>query len=240
MFVPAWRTEIESGQVHRTVRLHEAVAEHYGVPSVNWGPPVARALTAGALTQADFTHDGTHPTDAGYKIYADTLIGFLEAQRTGKTVRLRPHALPPPLRPDSLEYARMIGPDGMGPLGAGWAINTDNPTGSFPKLLASDTPGATQTVAFSGPLLAMFYVLGPDTGAFDYKIDERAWQTMNPFDPWSKDYPRSHYRPLADGLPDGDHVVTLKVRADHNPDSKGTWTRIGFLLSSPARPKDAH
>ena len=83
-FVPAWLPEIETGTPHRTVKLHEAVAEHYGIPSVNFGPPVAQALTAGTLTQADFTKDGTHPTDTGYKLYADTLIGFLEAQRTQK------------------------------------------------------------------------------------------------------------------------------------------------------------
>ena len=86
----------------------------------------------------------------------------------------------------------------------------------------------------------MFYVLGPDTGAFDFKIDEGAWQTLDPFDPWAKGGNRSHYRLLADGLPDGDHVLTLKVRAEHNPDSKGTWTRIGFLLSSPAHPNGDH
>ena len=134
----------------------------------------------------------------------------------------------------------MTGPDAMGPLGAGWAMDTSNPTGSFPELLASDTAGATQTVAFSGPTLAMFYVLGPDTGAFDYKIDAGKWQTLDPFDPWAKGGNRSHYRLLADSLPDGDHVLTLKVRAEHNPDSKGTWTRIGFLLSSPSRPKEAN
>ena len=47
----------------------------------------------------------------------------------------------------------------------------------------------------------MFYELGPDTGAFDYKIDGGAWQTLDPFDKYAKHYARAHYRLLADGLP---------------------------------------
>ena len=81
----------------------------------------------------------------------------------------------------------------------------------------------------------MFYVLGPDTGAFDYKIDGGEWQTLDPFDSFAKGYARSHYRLLADGLTDTGHTLTLRVRAEHNADSKGNWTRIGYLLVDPPR-----
>ena len=224
----------ESGLTH-TMRFHEAVATHYGIPSVNMALPAARKLLDGTLTASDFSKDGVHPTDAGYQIYADTLTAFLESQRLQKPISLRTHSLPAPLRPDSLEHARMISPAQMAPYGAGWATDTHNPTGSFPEMLVSETPGAAQTVAFSGPILAMFYVLGPDTGAFDYQIDGGAWQTLDPFDSFAKGYARSHYRLLADGLPNTAHTVTFKVRAEHNTDSKGNWTRIGYLLTNPPR-----
>jgi hypothetical protein len=56
---------------------------------------------------------------------------------------------------------------------------------------------------------------------------------LDPFDVFAKGYARSHYRLLADGLTNTAHTVTFKIRAAHNTDSKGTWTRIGYLLTNP-------
>ena len=227
-FVVGWLPDFQAGRLVPSVQRDENVAAHYGIPSVNVAAPAAEKLNAGTMTTAEFSKDGVHPTDVGYRIYADALIGFLEAQRDDRA-RPRRHPLPPPLRLDTLETARMIGADTITPA-PGWSLTDTDMTGRFPHLLVSNTPGATQTVAFSGPILAMYYVLGPDTGAFDYRIDGGAWQTMDPFDVFAKDYFRAHYRLLAEGLPDTAHTLTLKVRAEHSPDSKGTFTRLGFLL----------
>ena len=232
-FVVGALPEMKENGMTQAMRYDEAVAAHYGISSVNMALPAARKLLDGTLTASDFSKDGVHPTDAGYQIYADTLLAFLESQHNQKTAPLRPHPLPAPLRSDSLEHARMTAPDAMVPYGEGWSIDRHNPMGTFPALLVSETPGAAQTVAFSGPILAMFYVLGPDTGAFDYQIDGSAWQTLDPFDVFAKGYARSHYRLLADGLSNTTHTVTFKIRAEHNADSKGTWTRIGYLLTNP-------
>lgn len=237
-FVVGQLDDFKAGRLTPAVQRDEIVAAHYGLPSVNMAVPAAQELIAGQMTVEAFSKDGVHPTDAGYQIYADALTAFLETQRQQNRA-VAPAALPAPLRADSLENARMISPDQMGPLGAGWTIDTHNPTGSFPKLLSSNTPGATQTVPFSGPILAMFYVLGPDTGAFDYQIDGGAWTKLDPFDVFAKGYARSHYRShyrlLADGLANGPHTLILRVRADHNPDSKGAYTRLGFLLVNPPK-----
>ena len=233
-FVEGQLPEFAAGRLTRAVQRDEVVAAHYGIPSVNMAVPAARQLLDGRLTKEAFSKDGVHPKDVGYQIYADALVGFLETQR-GQKKAAEPWLIPAPLRPDSLEHARMIGPADVGTLSAGWALDTSNPTHDFPQLLASQTPGAEQTVAFAGPILAMFYVLGPDTGAFDFRIDDRAWQTMDPFDVFAKGYARSHYRLLADGLTNGPHRVTFKIRPTHNPDSKGDWTRIGFLLANPPK-----
>lgn len=228
--------EFEAGRLTRPAARDELVAAHYGIPSVNVALPAARKLLAGALTKDEFSHDGVHPTDAGYQIYADALIGFLESEAKRKNA-LKPRARPAPLRADSLEHARMLGPDtlGQGVAPGGWAVSADDPSGRFGKVFAASTPGAEFSAAFSGPILAMFYVLGPDTGAFDYRIDDGGWKTLDPFDSFAKGYARAHYRLLEDGLTNGPHTVRFKVRAEHNPDSKGTVTRLGYLLVNPPR-----
>lgn len=230
-FVVGWLDDYRAGRLVPSVRADEEVAAHYGIPSVHVAVPAAARLIDGSLKAADFSGDGVHPTDAGYRIYADALLEFLASQRdAGK--RPRAHRIGAPLRNDCLEHAGLIGPDAMGPLGTGWRIETRDPTGSFPKLLVADTPGAEQTVRFRGPILAMFYVLGPDTGSFEYRVDDGAWKTLDPFDQWAKQWPRAHYRLLADGLSDGPHTVTFRIRAEHHADSKGTVTRIGYLCGN--------
>jgi hypothetical protein len=128
----------------------------------------------------------------------------------------------------------MIGPDQVQPIADGWKLDTHPPVGDFQAVLESDTPGSEQTFSFAGPILAMFYVLGPDTGAFDYRIDDGDWKTMDPFDVFAKGYYRAHYRLLADGLANRPHNVTFRIRAEHNPDSKGTFVRLGYLLDNPS------
>jgi lysophospholipase L1-like esterase len=231
-FVVGWLEDFRAGRPPASVRADEIVARRYGIPSVNVAVPAAARLIDGTMKADEFAKDGVHPTDAGYRIYADAIIGFLDAQRAASAKGMR-HRLGPPLRPDCLEGARMLGPEEMGAIGPGWRVETSDPTGSFPKLLVADTPGAEQSIRFAGPILAMFYVLGPDTGRFDFRVDGGDWQTVDPFDQWAKEWPRAHYRLLADGLADGPHVVTFRIRADRNPQSKGTVTRIGYLCVNP-------
>ena len=126
----------------------------------------------------------------------------------------------------------MIGAPDITPLGAGWRLETKSPVGRFPSVLASRDPGSEQAAHFAGSTLALFYALGPDTGAFDYRIDEGPWQVLDPFDTYAKQYYRASYRILADGLPKTAHTLTIRIRAQHNADSKGDTTRIAYVLSN--------
>ncbi len=231
-FVVGWLDQFKAGKPVASVQADEKVAEKYAIPSINVAVPAAAKLIDGSMKSEDFARDGVHPTDPGYRIYTDAIVGYLDSCRR-EGGRVRAHSLPKPLVADNLEGARMLAPEGMGTLADGWRIETKDPTGSFPKLLVADKPGAEQTVKFAGSILAMFYVLGPDTGSFDYRIDGGDWKVLDPFDQWAKEWPRAHYRLLADGLSTGAHEVTFRIRAQHHADSKGTITRIGYLCVSP-------
>ena len=230
-FVVGWLNDFKAGKLVRSMQRDEIVAEHYGIPAVNVALPAARKLLDGSLTNEQFSKDGVHPTDAGYQIYTDALVGFLQAQQQ-RAAPARKFRLPKPLRTDSLENAKMLDLASLLPVAPGWKVEDKTNNRDFPTLLVSDTPGSEATIWFDGPMLGLFYVLRPDTGALDYRIDDGNWQKLDPFDVFAKGYARSSYRVIADNLKNDRHNVTFRIRADHNPDSKGNWTRIGFLLTN--------
>ncbi len=178
-FVVGWLNDFKAGRLVRSIQRDEVVAEHYGIPAVNVALPAARKLIDGGMTSEQFSKDGVHPTDAGYQIYTDTLVGFLDTEKQ-RAAPARKFRLPKPLRADSLEYAKMLDPASMLPVAAGWQVEEKTNNRDFPKLLVSDTPGSEATLWFTGPTLGAFYVLGPDTGAFDYRIDDGNWQKCDP------------------------------------------------------------
>lgn len=234
-FVTGWLEDFRAGKPIRTVLRHEIVAERYGIPSVNVAVPAARKLIDGSMKQDEFAKDGVHPTDAGYRIYADTITGFLESERTAKR---KPDISPLPkeLRADSFVNTQMLGTESLGNPGAGWRVETTGPIAGFPSVLAAETPGSEQVFRHvGGTTIGLFYVLGPDTGAFDYQIDAGEWKTADPFDVFAKGGYRQSYRILADGLSDAEHTIKFRIRAEHHPDSKGTSTRIGYLLTASAK-----
>src|SRR5439155_13700957 len=49
------------GELPATVRWHERVAEHYGIPSVNMGAVAAEKINAGELKFEEFMKDTVHP-----------------------------------------------------------------------------------------------------------------------------------------------------------------------------------
>jgi hypothetical protein len=123
------------GKMKRSESAMEAVADHYGIPSIHFGIEIARLEKEGKLVtkSADtpmtrvsgdelneaaplptdsqgriaFSKDGIHPyPETGHKLYTQALIRSLGKQRSiGKP---GPHALFPPLSPGNWELARQI------------------------------------------------------------------------------------------------------------------------------------
>ncbi len=64
---------------------HIALAEHYGLPYVDVCQAVKRKVRTGLDTRT-IIHDGCHPTDAGYRLYADIILCTLNRMVTEKGV----------------------------------------------------------------------------------------------------------------------------------------------------------
>ena len=225
--VLGWLDYYRTGQLPPSQAAQEEVAAHYGIPSVNVGAVAAEEILSGRLWQYEFAPDSVHPSDAGYAVYAQAVTEFLAAQAGQQPT---PHALPTPLQPDCLENADMVEAAEAAQVGDGWVVDDKEWVGRFRRVLASDCPGSELAFAFDGTSIGLYYVLGPDTGNFEWRVDDGAWQEACPFDYWAKLWPRPHYRILATGLPPGRHVLRLRISANRHPDSKGSYTRLGYFL----------
>ncbi len=53
---------------------------------------------------------------------------------------------------------------------------------------------------------------------------------MSSWDSYALRYSRTNYKILDDALAPGEHELVLRVLADKNAQSKGTWIRIGALM----------
>lgn len=226
--------DFAANRLPRTMRLHEAVAEHYKIPSVNLALAVARKINGGVMTWDAFSKDTVHPTDAGYQVYADVITAWLgremDPEYTGAHPSGRAARLPAPLFPDNYENAAMIDVCDA-PLSAGWRREDKKWVGQFDHVAVADAPGATLALDFTGGMAGIFIVLGPDTGAFEYRIDGGVWKKCDPFDQWAKDYYRPSSRTLEDNLTPGKHRLEIRTLAEHHADSKGSVTRLGYFLT---------
>lgn len=227
--------DFAANRLPRTHRLHEGVAAHYGIPAVNMALAAAQRINAGRMPWDEFAKDAVHPTDAGYRIYADAVTGWLAQENTRgyeghPQTRRTAHALPAPLFAGNFENAAMLDFSDT-KSSSGWRRENKKWAGQFDHIAVADTPGATLALEFTGTVLGIFYVLGPDSGAFEYRVDGGAWKKCDPFDQWARGGYRAHSRLLETDLKPGRHRLELRTLAEHHPDSRGTTTRLGYLLA---------
>lgn len=223
-----------------TVFRHEIIAAHYRITSINLGSVVAEQINSGKLAWGDFSKDVCHPTDAGYALYTDTMTAFLADQSLHVSRPPIAYPLTIPLRTDSWAGGNLKEAAALSALPAGWSREAPPFREGWPNALAANSPEAAPlTFAFTGDTIGLYYLLGPDTGNLDYKIDGADWQALKPFDEFALQYARPQYRLLDDHLKPGDHTLTVRIRADKDARSKGTWTRLAFFMTN-APPPHAH
>jgi lysophospholipase L1-like esterase len=224
----------QKGETPVSVAAHEAVAQHYGVSSVNVGLALAQEIAAGRKTW-DRDYGGTHPNPAGYRFVSDLIISLLakawEADGAGGA-----HPLPEPLDVHSFAGGAFLDPSSASWMG-GWVSGPCGPgllpmgaiRGTFQDqvITVASEPGASMTLQFSGTACGIFVLAGPDAGMLESSIDEGPFVTHDLFHRHSAglNYPRTIL--LHQGLSDGAHTVVLRVASDKNPASKGH--RISIL-----------
>ena len=117
---------LQAGKQTRFGATMEAIADAYGIPSIDLGVEIAKREQAGTLVfRSDapvpgklvFAKDAAHPGDEGHEIYKDVIARSLLAME-GKG-HLGAHQLPAPLEPRCWQTAELM-PISQATLSAGW------------------------------------------------------------------------------------------------------------------------
>ncbi len=221
--------QYQAGVVPPVVDGFEAVADHYGLPSIDLAATVAARLADGSLVWEAFSKDSCHPTDAGYALYTERITACL----TEWLAATGAHAeeLPAPLDPGNWEDA------GMFPLAeaaslSGGRTETDPRFAGFaeyPSLLLLDRPGEELRFRFRGTAVGFYHIIGPDSGTIGVAVDGEDRGTRQLWDPWCEYY-RSHALFVAAGLPPEEHEVVIRVQDEKAEKSTGHALRLGFVL----------
>ena len=222
--------------------IFEKIAEHYGLPSIDFNGDVEERIYHGEFGWQKF--GGVHPAPFGNQIYADDILCLIQGELAKpRPAQISDYPLPTPLDPLCFATGVLLSPETV-QCGDGWQVSVpewqkipgekrDRYTSCL--TLHSTTPNAECTLDFTGSAIGIFLTAGADAGILEYSIDGGDWQKTDLFDERYSallHYPYSII--FADDL-DSSRAHTLRMRnsAAHNPRSQGNAVRIMAFTVNP-------
>lgn len=227
--------DLRQGHFPRAASSMEAIADHYGIPSVHFGVEVVRRVVDGSLifkasktpndaereaigSRMVFSNDDVHPLDAGHELYARTLAKHLLSLTTEPASASVPHALVKPLVADHYQAATMLSLERAKP-GDGWTRldSTQHPvaksfTSRMPVVYKAEKPGTKLSFRFKGTGAAIYDLVGPDCGQLLVRVDGGNPRKVLRIDGYCT-YHRLALLRIASGLPDAVHTVEIELDA---------------------------
>jgi acyl-CoA thioesterase-1 len=229
------------------IAVHEEVAAYYAIPSVNIAARVYTLIQSTLVTWDAFASDRVHPNDEGHALYAAFVREYLDVALDVRTVtdtytettgvnRQDALPLPPPLEPNNYEYAAMMEADLADRLeGFEWRELSSEPLMNWrydTRHLYTDTRDASLSFTVHGQRAGVLLLGGPDTGIFEYAIDDEPFHSMSLFDDWCL----KAYRPIMAMFPmhseRQSRRITIRHTGKKDERSTGTSLRILKLFSN--------
>ncbi len=223
-------------KAYRNLDRVQPVARHYGFPEVDARTHLQKIIDAGEVKWEDVARDDIHPNERGHKIYAEAVTEFLKQESERKEISRVP-PIPQPFQGDDFTTATLL-PVSSIKVSQEWKeISPPESTGKFfDEMYATDQTGATMTVTANTTVMGLYLLQSTDSGQIEWSVDGGAPKTLNLWASWlAKDrwYVRTFI--LVEGLPHGEHTLTVKVMPK-NDKSDGNWIRIGGICVTNPKP----
>lgn len=221
---------ILDGKTPPIYAVHRRVAEHYGAAVADvCGALVESARTGGMDWRV---YRDCHPSPQGCAFAADVVSKAIGAV-FNPSAQTNARSLPKAIDAQSYFQGRFL-PFGVVSLGEGWHCSLPDwdkipgsKRGYFRRgsIAWSEKEGAELSFSFNGTAAAAFLTAGPDAGDMDVSVDGGPARTFR----LRANYGSLHYpyvQMMADGLTDGRHSVSIRVRAAIRKGRKCTALRI--------------
>jgi sialidase-1 len=220
------------GNEPNTVTVHEKLAKHYSIPSINVGKVLCEQINSGIGGWDEYTPDGVHPSDKGYIIYANEILKFITSALS-KPIGDYVRTLALPLSNKPAKYAQLD--DAWKSYQQGCEKEEITMYGRKYELLVSNTPETKLVYKFRGTGIGLYWIIASDSGNVEWVLDDGASNKASSWDKHALNFDRVNYCILDSNLEMGDHRLEITISNEKAPESKGTYIRIiGFLVEDEA------
>ncbi|MDE6467726.1 MAG: SGNH/GDSL hydrolase family protein [Muribaculaceae bacterium] len=178
--------QYQKGETADVIKGQEALAEHYGLPSVHMARRAAALEAEGKLMWKGpkdapegtvvFSTDGLHPAKAGGNLYAQAVARSLDKIATAPATARK--AFQEPVFGTEWDNANMYDPAEVCKRHGLWKdVEAAKDTRMkkfadwFPSVLTSSHPNSTLSFAFEGDMFGLFDLGGPEMGQLEVYID---------------------------------------------------------------------
>ena len=232
---PNYVAQVAEGKTPWQIAALDRVALQYGVNAIDQTIRCSQLFESGDMTRETF--GGVHPKPAGHRVYSEMIDALFDrAWSGGGPEGLKTHRTAWRIDPKSYSHGRFQSIESA-KLQKGWRIveNWQATSGSVRALdqgatyLEALEPGAELTVSFHGTAIGLPMVAGPDVGIVEFSIDGGESKTLDQFTKWSKGLHIPWIYVLESGLPDGEHILTLKTTNQKNSRSTGYACRFRYF-----------
>lgn len=225
---PGKMENYRDGVIPEVIQLHEKVAEHYNVSTINLAKEVTERIDAGEFDWGTDFKD-LHPSPFGQNIYFNSIKVFLETSYSKSKSNVEKVGLADPLNKANYSMGVLIEPKPSAKI-KGWKFDQNwkpkRGIGSRDNfrnvpMLVGEFPGKVLKFHFKGNAVGIAVAAGPDAGIIEYSIDNSDWERKDLYTQWSKGLYLPWYFTLASGLKNKMHTLQIRLLEERNPESKG-------------------
>lgn len=235
---PGKMDDYRSGKTPEVIRLHEKVAEHYDVSTINLAKEVTERIDAGEFDwENDFVN--LHPSPFGQGVYSRSIMAFLDHElKREASPKITNAIIPDAIDKASYDNGILIEPYPPRKI-KGWEMvkkwKPDQKVGTranYTKvpMLVGEYPGKIIKFHFDGNAVGIAVAAGPDAGIIEYSIDNSDWKKQDLYTQWSGGLYLPWYYTLGSGLKGKKHTLQIRLIEEKNPNSTGNKCVLRYFF----------